>query len=252
MTEREGSPRPLRIVSYNLHKLADDQAALRTVIVALQPDVLVAQEGTPRLRWRPIAAKLARNCGLTYVAGGWDAAGTMILCSLRVDVAGTVVERFQVPHFVQRRGMVGVSVEAAGLRLAVLGIHLDLDENRRLMQTSRLMAAAESFAGVAGVPIVIAADTNELPEAACWQVMRAGGLVDAAGTDPSPTFPAARPRARIDAVLVPPAVRVVRYAVGAAALPTGVDPDLLTRASDHLPVVVDLLPGQPGDERAVA
>jgi endonuclease/exonuclease/phosphatase family metal-dependent hydrolase len=252
MTGKARSSRPLRIVSYNLHKLSDDSEAASTVIAALQPDVLVAQEATPRLRWRPLAAKLARDCGLVYVAGGWNAAGTMILCSLRVDVTASFVEQFPVPRFVQKRGVVGVSIEAVGLRLAVLGIHLDLDENRRLVQAGRLMAAAESFAGVAGVPIVIAADTNELPGAACWQLMRAGGLVDAAGTDGSPTFPSVRPRVRIDAVLVPPAVRVVGYAVGAAALPPGVDPDLLTRASDHLPVVVDLLPGQPEDARAVA
>jgi endonuclease/exonuclease/phosphatase family metal-dependent hydrolase len=251
MSRTGGEPRPLRIVSYNLHKLADDQSALRTVISALQPDVLVAQEGTPRLRWRPLAAKLARECGLSYVAGGWDAAGTMVLCSLRVDVSARFVERFPVPRFVQPRGVVGVSVEAVGLRLAVLGIHLDLDENRRVEQTRRLMAAAESFAGVAGAPFVIAADTNELPDAACWQVMRAGGLVDAAGTDGSPTFPACEPRARIDAVLVPPSVQIVGYAVGAAALPD-LDPDLLVRASDHLPVAVDLLPGQMEDARAVA
>jgi len=252
MSRTDQSPRPLRVVSYNLHKLSDDTTALRTIVSALQPDVLVAQEGTPRLRWRPIAAKLARDCGLVYVAGGWNAAGTMILCSLRVDVTGSFVEQFPVPRFVQRRGVVGVSVEAVGLRLAVLGIHLDLDENRRLVHAGRLMAAAESFAGVAGVPIVIAADTNELPDAACWQLMRAGGLIDAAGTDDSPTFPASWPRARIDAVLVPPAVRIVDYAVGAAALPAEVDPGLLARASDHLPVVVDLLPGQPADARAVA
>ena len=252
MTRRELPVPPLRVVSYNLHKLADDGKALRTVISALRPDVLVAQEGTPRLRWRPMAAKLARDCGLVYVAGGWDAAGTMILTSLRVDVTGSFVERFQVPRFVQPRGVVGVSVEAVGLRLAVLGIHLDLDEHRRLAQAGRLMAAAESFAGAAGLPLVIAADTNELPGAACWQLMRAGGLIDAAGTDGSPTFPAVRPRARIDAVLVPPSVQVVGYAVGAAALPAGVDPDLLARASDHLPVVVDLLPGQPADALAVA
>jgi endonuclease/exonuclease/phosphatase family metal-dependent hydrolase len=76
--------------------------------------------------------------------------------------------------------------------------------------------------------------------------------VDAAGLDDAPTFPSAHPRARIDAVLVPPSVRVVGYAVGAAALPGDVNPDLLARASDHLPVVVDLLPGQSVAARAVA
>jgi endonuclease/exonuclease/phosphatase family metal-dependent hydrolase len=252
MSGRGQSPRPLRIVSYNLHKLADDQTALRTVISALRPDVLVAQEGTPRLRWRPAGAKLARECGLVHVAGGRDAAGTLILTSLRVDVSTAFVERFPVPRFVQARGVVGVAIQAAGLRLAVLGSHFDLDEQRRLRHTGRLLAAAESFAGTAGVPFVIAADTNELPGAACWQQMRATGLVDAAGLDGTPTFPASQPRARIDAVLVPPSVRVAGYAVGAAALPADMDPHLLARASDHLPVVVDLLPGQPAEARAVA
>jgi endonuclease/exonuclease/phosphatase family metal-dependent hydrolase len=162
------------------------------------------------------------------------------------------VERFPVPRFVQGRGVVGIAIEAGGLRLAVLGSHFDLDPRRRLAHTGRLLAAAESFAGTAGVPFVIAADTNELPDASCWQLMRGSGLVDAAGPNGTATFPAAEPRARIDAVLVPPSVRVVGYAVGAAALPAGVDPGLLVRASDHLPVVVDLLPLQSAEERAVA
>jgi endonuclease/exonuclease/phosphatase family metal-dependent hydrolase len=252
MTGSSPPPRPLRIVSYNLHKLADDTTALRTVISALRPDVLVAQEGSPRLRWRPAGAKLARECGLVHVAGGRDAAGTLILTTLRVDVTASFVERFPVPRFVQARGAVGVAIQVAGLRLAVLGSHFDLDEQRRLVHTRRLLTAAESFAGTAGMPFVIAADTNELPGAACWQLMSESGLVDAASLDGTPTFPASRPRARIDAVLVPPSVRVVGYAVGAAALPADVDPDLLARASDHLPVVVDLLPRQPAEARAVA
>ena len=108
------------------------------------------------------------------------------------------------------------------------------------------MATAESFAGITDSQLVVAADTNELPGASCWRRILSGGLVDAAGTDTTPTFPANGARARIDAVFVPAGVRVVGYAVGDAALPRGTDPRLLRRASDHLPVVVDLLPMSAG------
>jgi endonuclease/exonuclease/phosphatase family metal-dependent hydrolase len=238
--------RPLRVVSYNLHRLAGDRAALRSVINALSPDVLVAQEGTPHLRWRVAAARLARECQLVYSAGGRDAGGTMILCSMRVEVTDTFVERYRVPRLVQSRGAVGIRARASGLDLAVFGTHLDLDESRRLDHTSELLATAESFAGATDSQLVVAADTNELPGAACWRRILSGGLVDAAGTDTTPTFPAKGARARIDAVFVPAGVRVVGYAVGDAALPPGTDPVMLRRASDHLPVVVDLLPMSAG------
>ena len=63
----------------------------------------------------------------------------------------------------------------------------------------------------------------------------ADGLVDAGAGDRAErsTFPASDPRERIDLVLVDPRITVTGYQV--------VDTPVARRASDHLPVVADLL-----------
>ena len=89
-------------------------------------------------------------------------------------------------------------------------------------------------------PILLAADMNEEANHPCWKQLSAIGLVDAAGGDATPTFPALGTRTRIDAIHVSPSLTVQRYAVGKAALPDGFDVSLLGKATDHLPVLVEL------------
>jgi endonuclease/exonuclease/phosphatase family metal-dependent hydrolase len=73
-------------------------------------------------------------------------------------------------------------------------------------------------------------DLNEEPGGPTWARLTSG-LVDAVAA-PRPTFTARRPRRRLDAVLVSPGLRVTGSAVRRD--------DVTRRASDHLPVVVDL------------
>jgi endonuclease/exonuclease/phosphatase family metal-dependent hydrolase len=81
----------------------------------------------------------------------------------------------------------------------------------------------------------VCGDLNELPGAPAWQV-----LERAAGRDPAPdagpTFPAHQAHARVDVVFVDAGLHVSAYGDG------GADPADVARASDHLPVVVDLTP----------
>ncbi|HKS99161.1 MAG TPA: endonuclease, partial [Rugosimonospora sp.] len=68
------------------------------------------------------------------------------------------------------------------------------------------------------------------------------GLADTApGGDGEATFPAAAPARRIDAVLADPRVRVESHQV--------LDGPLARRASDHLPVLADLLLPDPPPAR---
>ena len=67
-----------------------------------------------------------------------------------------------------------------------------------------------------------------------WRTV-ADGLVDAgaAASSSAPTFPATLPRQRLDAVFVTPDITIEKYEV--------IDTDRARRASDHLPVLTDLL-----------
>jgi endonuclease/exonuclease/phosphatase family metal-dependent hydrolase len=86
-------------------------------------------------------------------------------------------------------------------------------------------------------PVVLAGDLNETPGGGAWRML-ADGLVDGGAADNEPTFPAREPGRRIDAILSDPRITVAGWRV--------VGTDTARRASDHLPVVADLvLPDQP-------
>lgn len=235
----------LRVVSYNLHGVSDDRDALVSVLRALRPDVLIAQEAPKRLRWRSSCAALMHAAGLYYVVGGGgEAAGNLIAVSTRLQADTTVTRRLPTPVLVQHRGMVGALVRTADTRLAVFGTHGDLDPARRQADAGLVVAVARAFADEHGVPLVLAADMNCLPGEPAWDTIVAAGLADVAAGS-GPTFPARAPSRRIDAVFIDPALAVHGHAIGAGALVAGalVDADagpVLSAASDHLPVLVEL------------
>ncbi len=111
----------------------------------------------------------------------------------------------------------------------MLSCHLSLDRERRLVEVARVVSATRGLRG----PLVLAGDLNETPDGPCWAALRAAGFSDH-GTSAWPTFPADDPRRRIDALLVRGDVRVLHHG------DPGVDPGLLARASDHLPVLAVL------------
>jgi len=241
---RRGS---VRVVSYNLHKCADDRGALEAVLRALRPDVLLAQEAPAGFRWRPRCAELARRIGLTYVCGGGgEAAGNMVAVSLRCDVRATFVAPLPTPRFVQGRGMAGAVVDGAGVRFAVVATHLDLDARRRVVHVDRIVERAQAFAEMYSVPLLVGADTNETPGAPSWAAMTAAGLADRGvdqAADRTWTTPTVGPDRRIDVLLSSPGLTVRRYATGLDALagPTpGITAATFTAASDHLPVLVEV------------
>jgi endonuclease/exonuclease/phosphatase family metal-dependent hydrolase len=220
----------LRVVSYNVHGLRDDLGTLGSVVRELAPDVLVVQESPRRLRWRARCADLAHRCGLVYAAGGGPALGNLILVSLRVAVPRAWALRYPLVPGRHMRGAVFARCVVSGAPLTVAGTHLGLVAEERLDQARRLR---DALAGVDG-PTVLAGDFNEAADGPARRLL-GEGRVDAAGTDDTATYPAAGggvAGARIDALLVHPAVTVGGYRVVSSAA--------TARASDHLPVVVDL------------
>ena len=217
---------PLRVVSYNVHGLRDDRAALVGLIRDLAPDVLVVQEAPRRFRWRHKCALLASETGLVVAAGGLPSLGNLLLVSLRVAIRRTWCLRYPLTPGRHLRGAVFAEASVRGARFTVSGSHLATDPAERPAQAAHWkseLAAAEG-------PVIAAADLNEGPGGSAWRMVEEGLIGSAADV---PTYPAALPQRRIDGVFVTPDVSIEGYEI--------ISTDRARAASDHLPVVADLL-----------
>jgi len=222
----------VRVVSYNVHGLRDDRAALAEVVGDLDPDVLILQEAPRRLRWRTRNAHLAHDLGLVYVTGGADSLGNVILTALRVRTVETWALRYPLTPGRHLRGAAFARCRVADGPFVVAGSHLATDPAERPAQAQLLQKALADL----DAPVVLGIDLNERPGGPAWRLLADGGLVDAAaapgGPAPGATFPAGAPDQRIDAILVDPRIAVTGCRVA--------DSPAARRASDHLPVVADL------------
>ncbi|MCY1138605.1 endonuclease/exonuclease/phosphatase family protein [Actinoplanes sp. Pm04-4] len=216
----------LRVVSYNVHGLKDDRAALIEVIRDLAPDVLVVQEAPRRFRWRHKCAALADDVGMVVAAGGLPSLGNLLLVSLRVAVHETWCMRYPLTPGRHLRGAAFVTGSVRDGRFTVTGSHLATDPAERPVQAALWK---EELSRVEG-PVIAAADLNEGPGGGAWRTVE-DGLVSS--PDAAPTFPAKLPNRRIDGIFVTPDISIEKYEI--------VESDRARRASDHLPVVADLL-----------
>lgn len=224
----------LRVVSYNIHSQRDDRAALAVVVRELAPDVLVVQEAPRRLRWRARCARLARDFGMVYAAGGLPSLGNLILTTMRVRVHDTWCLRFPLTPGRHMRGAVFARCSVDRVPFAVVGSHLSTDPAERPAQAALLKTALAEV----DVPLIVAADLNENSGGAAWRTL-GDGLVDVAaktGCADRLTYSCAAPVDRIDAIFVDPLITVRGFDVA--------DTAQVRRASDHFPLMADLtLPG---------
>nr|WP_181545363.1 endonuclease/exonuclease/phosphatase family protein [Micromonospora saelicesensis] len=228
---RSGMGVPLRVVSYNVHSQRDDTAALAAVVRAATPDVVIVQEGPRRFRWRQKSATLAESFGLVVAAGGLPALGNLLLTSLRVQVLGTRCQRFPLTPGRHLRGAAYADCRVGDARFTLAGSHLSTDPAERPSQATEFKRGLDA----ASSPVLAGADLNEGPDGPAWATV-SRGLTDAAvAADRAErlTYSCADPRRRIDALFVDPRITVVDYDV--------VDTPQTRRASDHFPVLVDLL-----------
>ncbi|MCZ7436288.1 endonuclease [Micromonospora sp. WMMC241] len=222
---------PLRVLSYNVHSQRDDTAALGEVVREAAPDVVIVQEGPRRFRWRQKCATLADSFGLVVAAGGLPSLGNVLLTSLRVRVTDTRCERYPLTPGRHLRGAAYARCRVGGVDFLLAGSHLSTDPAERPAQA----AAFKRELAASPLPVVAGADLNEGPDGPAWRTV-AEGLTDtavAADRADRHTFSCADPRRRIDALFVDERITVVDYDV--------VDTPRTRRASDHFPVLVDLL-----------
>ncbi|WIM98067.1 endonuclease/exonuclease/phosphatase family protein [Actinoplanes oblitus] len=217
---------PLRVLGWNVHGLKDDRAALVSLIRELAPDVLVLQEAPRRFRWRHRSAALAGECGLVVAAGGLPALGNLLLVSLRVAVGETWCLRYPLTPGRHLRGAFFARCRVRGAAFTVSGSHLATDPAERPAQAMHWKTELAALTG----PVIASADLNEGPGGGAWRTVEDGLLTT---KDDEPTFPATAPSRRIDGIFVSPDVQIERYEIIAT--------DRARVASDHLPVLADLL-----------
>ncbi|SDU65814.1 endonuclease/exonuclease/phosphatase family protein [Jiangella alkaliphila] len=217
----------LRVVTYNVRGLRDDGAAVARVLRDLDPDVAFVQELPKVVLWRGRAASFARRADLLYAAGGGTTGGTALFTAVRVDLREVQEHRLRRTPGLSRRGLVLARLEKDGVAFAAGSLHLGLDAGERARHLTDLTGLVNRL-GLATT--VLGGDLNEAPSALTWTRL-ASQYTDAGAADPTPTFPVADPRERIDGIFVRGA-DVTSYRV--------VDTPDACVASDHFPVVAEL------------
>jgi endonuclease/exonuclease/phosphatase family metal-dependent hydrolase len=205
--------------------------ALGAVVRELAPDIAIIQEGPRRLRWRQKAVTLARRTGMLLAGGGLPSLGNLVLTTMRVGVRGVDCVQFPLTPGRHLRGAVLVRCVVGRTWFVVAGSHLSTDATERPSQAELLKHRLTRL----DAPVLFGGDLNENSGGAAWRTI-ADGLVDvaeAALLAHLATFPSVGPTDRIDAVFVDPRWQVLGYQV--------VRTPATLAASDHLPVVADLL-----------
>lgn len=217
----------LRVVSYNVHGLRDDGAAVARVLRDLDPDVAFVQELPRYVLWRGRAASFARRADLLYAAGGGTTGGTALFTAVRVDLREVQEHRLRRTPGLTRRGLVLARLEKDGVAFGAGSLHLGLDAGERARHLTDITGLVNRL----GLPaMVLGGDVNEGSTAPTWTRL-ASQYTDAGADDPTPTFPVVRPQHRIDGLFVRGA-EVTSYRV--------VDTPDARVASDHFPVVAEL------------
>jgi len=228
-------------MSWNLHGLRGsdgrrDPERVARVIAELRPDVAGLQEvGLPGA---PDPAELL--AGLTGMRGAF---GPTMSHWLGFAYGNAVLSRHPIVGVrnydlsVRRReprGCVRVDVELADTRVHFFCAHLGLHWRERRKQAAQLLSADVLRDAALAHPLVLVGDFNSFSNRSAVPRWLRRQLVDAAiaARNEAPTFPSSFPLLRLDHCYVGPAIRVAGVDVIRTAE--------TRRASDHLPVLVEL------------
>jgi endonuclease/exonuclease/phosphatase family metal-dependent hydrolase len=223
----------LRVLSYNVRSLRDDQAALARVIQSAEPDVVCVQEAPRFLRWRSKCAALARSSGLVVVGGGRPAGANLIMSSLAVDVVKTVDVLLSKDPGLHQRGAALAVMRFRGSEFSAVGTHLDVRVEARLRHIVELQSAFSRYLPP-DKPVVVAGDMNDHPGSPTWLALTEHWVdaFAAAGVGSAFTSTATDPHQTIDGIFVEPGVAVL-----SARVLDGPDVQV---ASDHRPLLAEL------------
>lgn len=246
--------RTLRVASYNIHHAegADGVLDLERVAQVLADsgaEVIALQEVDrfwgERSGYVDQAAWLARRLGMHMVYGknlqrdpaapGLPAAeyGTAILSSYPIrDWSNTLLPKFPAG---EQRGLLQADIKVRGVAVRVLGTHLQHNNSdERLAQIDAILGITTADPR----PTVLMGDMNAHPDSAEHAKLTSEytDVWEAVGDGPGYTYDADDPKGRIDYVFTRGGVRAT-----GAEVPS-------TLASDHLPVVADLVLPHPSGQ----
>lgn len=225
--------RPLRVATYNLRGLKDDADAAARVVRAIDPDVLLLQE-VPRYPGSSYAiAAFARSARLLWSGRTRLVSGTSLMTSVRVLSSDSSDRRLKVGLRENPRSYTVARVSFPGRpTVTVVSVHLSLVGEQRVRHVGTVLSElAEDLSVGDDAPLVLGGDLNEDHEGPAWGVV-SSRLTEV--SDERPTFPAARPQHRLDAIF---SRGHLTAAHGDTTLLEGMP---LAAATDHLPVWVDL------------
>ncbi len=230
----------IRVASYNMRKAIGTDRRRRPertleVLNELDADVVALQEADRRFGARVSAMPerlIEEHSDYKPVplddmrAGsiGWH--GNALLVRKRVEILEHHL--FRLPAL-EPRGAVLADLDIDGIRLRVVGMHLDLSGLWRRQQAHAILDHLDQRSEK--LPTVLMGDLNE------WST-RGGCLRDFAGghlfADCGRSFHARRPIAQLDRIMFTPDLEVLESGAHDSAT--------ARRASDHLPVWADLRP----------
>lgn len=227
----------IKVVSYNIRKAVGldrrrDPGRILAVLGELDADIVALQEADRRFGTRASAIPphmFSDHSDFVPVAVegrphsiGWH--GNALLVR-----RGTLVEECHALRLptLEPRGAVAATVRTAdGLRLRVVGMHLDLSGIRRRHQARAIL---HHVAEGEPLPTVLMGDCNEWrPRGGCL----ADFCEDHVALDTGPSFHSRRPVAGLDRIFI--SADLAAHASGAHRSA------LAARASDHLPVWAEL------------
>ena len=230
----------LSFASYNIHKAVGldgrrDPERILAILREIEADVVALQEADRRFGRRVSA--LPRQAiedhtpyrlvplAVTPDGIGWHGNALLVRRGIGVAAAARIVLPAMEP-----RGAVHAQLLVAGVRINVVGMHLDLSGLRRRKQLRAVQAHLAMVSGEhAPSPAVLMGDFNE------WS--RHGGALRAFEPGwrvlaPGASFPSRRPLARLDRIVVSDGWEVRELGVHHSVL--------AARGSDHLPVFARL------------
>lgn len=231
---------PARVVTYNVHGGRAGAGAVAAAIAAQRPSLFCLQEAMPPSRGASLLPALrAALPGYRYV--GHES----LLIGSRLPVRGHQVR--VIGRAGARRAALVARLDVKGRPLTVVNVHfatgataetllrrrgaprayLEQTAAVRGQQVDNLMALCRDV----GTPLVVCGDLNTPPRGILYRRLtrQLDDAFSSAGVGFGWTYPAAWPMLRIDHILAGPGV-----AVRSARVPR-------VRASDHRPVVADLV-----------
>jgi endonuclease/exonuclease/phosphatase family metal-dependent hydrolase len=229
----------LRIMTYNVHSCRGSDGRLRperilAVMLRAEPDVVALQELDGPEPAEYFAEKLCMS--VFFVEARQKGQGTYgnALLSRLPGVSRRYGALPRLSEATEARAAQCVRFETGFGAVDVINTHLGLSEGERVLQAETLLGPDWLTTPELAAHHLLCGDLNARPNSLAYtRLCSALNDVQTVLPRPMPTFPAPFPLVRIDHVLASAALRVDRVEVpkGPARL-----------ASDHLPLVVDLLP----------